>query len=72
MNKAHGYFHVFTQVRTPWCSEVSNPLYRGCDRWIHVLSDYQSVMVYEAQTPISGAFESISSLDGKQKRLELA
>lgn len=54
------------------CSEVSSLPYRGCDGRTHVLSDYQSVVVCEAQTPISGAFESISSLEGKQKRLELA
>lgn len=38
----------------------------------HVLNDYQSVVACEAQTPISGAFESIGSLEGKQKRLKLA
>lgn len=42
------------------------------DGWTHVLSDCRSVVVCEAQTPISGAFESISSLEGKQKRKELA
>lgn len=55
-----------------WCSKVRNLLYHGCDEWTHVLSDYQSVVVCEEQTPISGAFESISSLEEKQKRLELA
>lgn len=58
--------------RALWCSEVSNLLDCRGDGWNHVLSDYQSVVVCEAQTPISGAFESISLLEGRQKRLELA
>lgn len=68
---AHVHTDTGTQDRASWCSEVSNLMY-GCNGWTHVLSDYQSVVVCEAQTPISGAFESISSLEGKQERLELA
>lgn len=60
-----------TQDRASWCNEVSNLLH-GWSGWTHVLSDYQSVVVCEAQTPISGASESISSLEGKQGRLALA
>lgn len=70
----HSHVHTGTEAQAGalGCGEVSNLPYRGGDGWTHVLSDYQSVVVCEAQTPISGAFESISSLEGKPKRLGLA
>lgn len=76
-HKARGPSPVCAQEQehpgwAPCCREVNHPLYQGCDGWTHVLSDYQSVVVCEVQTPISGAFESISLLERKQKRQELA